>query len=269
MRNFKELFPNQQPVLGVIHLYALPGTPNYKGNDSAILKQALKEAKIYQDAAVDGIILENMHDAPYLKNEVGHEISTMMSVIAYEVKKQTQLPCGVQVLAGANQAALSVAKAAQLDFIRVEGFVYAHIADEGYIEACAGPLLRFRKQIEAEQILVLSDIKKKHSAHAITLDIDLVETAKTAAFFGSDGVIVSGSFTGAPANIEELQSLKTHSTLPVLLGSGVQLENVQAYFPLCEGMIVGSYFKKDGKWYNAVDSKRVSQFMKKIKRLRG
>ena len=86
-----------------------------------------------------------------------------MSVICNEVKKEANnLPCGVQILAGANKEALAVAKAAGLQFIRAEGFVFSHIADEGTMNSDAGELLRYRKQIEADNILVFTDIKKKH-----------------------------------------------------------------------------------------------------------
>ena len=47
-------------------------------------------------------------------------------------------------------------------FIRAEGFVFSHVADEGMMDACAGKLLRHRRTIGAERVLVLSDVKKKH-----------------------------------------------------------------------------------------------------------
>src|SRR6185295_17642379 len=109
------------------------------------------------------------------------------------------LPLGVQVLAGANKEALAVAHAAGCQFIRAEGFVFAHVADEGLMpEADAGSLLRYRRAIGAEHIAVLADIKKKHSSHAITADVDLAETAKAAEFFGAEGVVVTGTATGEP-----------------------------------------------------------------------
>ena len=108
-------------------------------------------------------MLENMHDIPYLNRQVGSEIVASMSVICNEVKKEVKnLPCGVQILAGANKEALAVAKAAGLDFIRAEGFVFSHIADEGTMNSDAGEVLRYRKQIEADDVLVFTDIKKKH-----------------------------------------------------------------------------------------------------------
>ena len=111
----------------------------------------------------DAILVENMHDIPYLNRQVGPEIVASMSVICNEVKRvANNLPCGVQVLAGANKEALAVAKAANFDFIRAEGFVFSHIADEGTMNSDAGEVLRYRKQIGADSVLVFTDIKKKH-----------------------------------------------------------------------------------------------------------
>ena len=111
----------------------------------------------------DAIMVENMHDIPYLNRQVGPEIVASMSVVCNEVKKEANnLPCGIQILAGANKEALAVAKAAGLQFIRAEGFVFSHIADEGTMNSDAGELLRYRKHIEADDIIVFTDIKKKH-----------------------------------------------------------------------------------------------------------
>ena len=108
-------------------------------------------------------MIENMHDTPYLNQDVGPEITAAMSVICCEVKKiAPNLPCGIQILAGANRHAIAVAKACGLDFVRVEGFVFSHVADEGLMNSCAGELLRYRKHISAENVLVFCDIKKKH-----------------------------------------------------------------------------------------------------------
>lgn len=111
----------------------------------------------------DAIMIENMHDLPYLNRHVGPEITAAMSVICNEVKKAAPLiPCGIQILSGANKEAMAVAKATGLDFIRAEGFVFSHVGDEGMFNSDAGELLRYRRMIDAENILVFTDIKKKH-----------------------------------------------------------------------------------------------------------
>ena len=254
-------------IIGMIHVDALPGTPRFNGSFSAIVAKAKAEARLYQEAGIDMLAIENMHDRPYLNQKVGPEVAAAMAVIGYEVKQATGLPCGVQILAGANLEALAVAQAAGLDFVRVEGFVFAHIADEGLITASAGELLRYRRQIGAEGVLVLTDIQKKHSAHAITADLDIVELAHAAEFFLSNGVIVTGARTGAAADLKELQRVKEAVNIPVLVGSGVTIDNVAAYLALADALIVGSYFKKDGHWSQGVDFERVRSFMELVKQI--
>ena len=261
----KSIFTHQPTIFGMIHVPALPGTPAYRGQDR-ILEQVVKEARVYCEAGLHGIIIENMHDTPYLKGKVGPEITAWMTRVGMEVKRVCgDLPCGVQVLAGANKEALAVAQAAGLDFVRVEGFVFGHVADEGWIEASAGELLRYRKQIDAEHIRVFADIKKKHSAHAVTADVSLAETAKAASFFRVDGVIVTGASTALPADAKAVKAVQEAigADVKVLVGSGVNVENVDQYLH-ADGLIVGSSFKRDGNWQNEVDRERVAAFMNRV-----
>lgn len=178
------LFGVPRALIGVIHAQALPGTPASRDGVSAIAKAAAAEAEIYAAAGFHGLILENTNDRPYLKGAaIGPEIVAAMSLIGAEIRRASPLPLGIQVLAGANRAAIAVAHACGAAFVRVEGFVFAHVADEGIIESSAGDLLRYRRAIGADDVLVFADIKKKHSAHAITADVDIAETAKAAEFF--------------------------------------------------------------------------------------
>jgi len=269
MQKFKSIFETVKPVIGMIHLQALPGTPKYTSNPSYIIEKALEEAIIYKKSGIDAIMIENMHDVPYVKGGVGHEISSLMGIIAYLVKQQTKLSVGIQILAGANKEALAVAKSSGIDFMRAEGFVFAHTADEGIIEAQAGELMRYRKYIDAEHIAIFTDIKKKHSSHVITQDISLFDTAKAAQFFLSDGAVITGSHTGQAASSEELMILKnSFSEFPIIIGSGITIDNVSTFLPLCDAMIVGSHFKNDGYWENDLSQDRVSNFMELIKKKR-
>lgn len=218
----------------------------------------------------DGVLVENMHDVPYIQDRhLGPEITASMTRVAIELRKQApEIPIGIQILACGNKQALAVAKAADLQFIRAEGFVFGHVADEGYTDACAGTLLRYRKQIQADDVLVLTDVKKKHSSHAITADITLAETVHAAEFFLTDGVILTGQATGDPADEKDLDNLYGKTKLPILIGSGVTLDNVHTYFPKSNGLIIGSYFKEGGQWQLPLSERRVAEFMERIKELR-
>ncbi|TRY78197.1 hypothetical protein TCAL_06763 [Tigriopus californicus] len=254
-------------IWGMVHVGALPGTPLNAGQWRARLDQALSESRIYAQHGLDGIILENMHDLPYVQPQaMGPEITAHMAVIAHEVRAITpsHMSVGIQILAGANREAMAVAQSAQLQFIRAEGFVFGHLGDEGWLESCAGQLLRYRRHIGAQDVAVFCDIKKKHSAHAVTQDVSIEETAQAAQFFLADGLIVTGASTGSPADPRELARVQQATPkMPVMVGSGVDLGNVEKYMS-AQALIVGSHFKEGGHWAHKLDQKRIEAFMAKI-----
>jgi hypothetical protein len=213
-------------------------------------------------------MIENMHDVPYLRGEVGPEIVAAMTAIGQEVKRSSGFPVGIQILAGANIEAMAVAHAAGLDFIRAEGYAYAHVADEGLIQSSAAKLLRYRRTIGATRVQVWADVKKKHSAHAITADVSLGDTAETVEFMGADCVIVTGNATGKPPSLGDLQEAKSHCRLPVFLGSGIGGSNIADFYDEADGFIIGSHFKVDGHWANPIDPARVEGFMSTLNKLR-
>lgn len=252
LSTFQNVFGASRALIGMLHIGALPGTPSAHYSVDQLIDQALAEAVVYRDSGFTALAIENMHDRPYLKGLVGPEITAAMAVLVREVKRETRLPLGVQVLAAANREALAIAHAGGADFVRVEGFVFAHVADEGLIESCAGGLLRYRRAIGAERVLVFADIKKKHSAHAITGDVSLVETAKAAELFLADGVVVTGPASGVAASPDEVTSAVRAVGIPVLVGSGLSPGNL-ARFADAHGFIVGSSVKRDGVWSNPLD----------------
>jgi uncharacterized protein len=255
------LFNVRRALIGVVHLQALPGTPGSKLDIAQIISIAVNEARAYEEAGFHGVMIENTHDRPYLKIDVGPEIIAAFAVIGAEIRKAVKLPLGVQVLAGANKSAVAVALACGARFVRVEGFVFAHVADEGLIEANAGTLLRYRRAIGADHIRVFADIKKKHSAHALTADVDIVETAKAAEFFAVDGVVVTGVATGEPTKADEVNSVGRAVSVPTLVGSGITAENIRDY-EFADAFIVGSSIKQDGHWSKPIDMERARALVK-------
>lgn len=250
------MFGVPRALIGVIHVGALPGTAENSQSVAEIAEAAASEARVYAAAGFHGLAIENTHDRPYLKASVGPEIGAAMAVIGAEIRRAVSLPLGVQVLAGANLWAMAIAHACGASFVRVEGFVFAHVADEGLIESSAGALLRYRRAIGAGSVRVFADIKKKHSAHAITADVDIVETAKAAEFFRADGVIVSGVATGQPADADEVRAVAGAVGIPTLIGSGITPENI-ANYEAADVLIVGSSVKQGGLWSNPLDRRCV------------
>jgi membrane complex biogenesis BtpA family protein len=262
------IFGARRALVGVIHVAALPGAPKSSLAVEQVSAAAVADARKYREAGFSGLMVENMHDRPYLRRVVGPETVAAMTVVAAAVRREVPgLPLGIQVLAGANRESIAVAHACGARFVRVEGFVFAHVADEGLMQSDAGELLRYRRSIGAEAVAVFADIKKKHSAHALTADVDIADTAHAAEFFLADGVIVTGTSTGRPADPAEVKAVAAAVGIPTLVGSGITPENI-AEFAAADAFIVGTSPKREGLWSNPVDPARAAALVKAFERLK-
>jgi membrane complex biogenesis BtpA family protein len=248
-------------LIAMIALRALPESPLYDGDDQRIVGQALSDLENYKRAGVDAVLLENDHDLPYIKGPMPEAAMDVVEKACQAVRAQWTGPMGLQLLEAANEDALNVAHATGLDFIRVEGFVYAHVGGAGIIEACAGPLLRQRAKLGCTHIQVFADIHKKHCAHAIKADLDISLEARQAELFMADGLIVTGRFTGEAADQADLRSVRQASSLPILIGSGMTPENVKQLVPLADAFIVGSTFRGNGRYLGQLDPEHLAVFV--------
>jgi len=264
------IFDQTKAVIAVVHAHPLPGSPDYDGESpKEIYKAAVEDAVKYAEEGVDGIIVENHGDIPFLKPEdIGPETVAAMTMIASRVRGATKLPVGVNLLANAAKPAMAVAKSTESSFIRVNEWVNAYVANEGIVEGKAAEAMRYRSWIEARDIRVFTDVHVKHGAHAIVSDRSIKELTKDAEFFGSDAVIVTGHRTGNAPTEEEMSKIDEATQLPLIAGSGASIENIEEIFKVAEGVIIASSLKHEGVWWNPVDQKRVKDFMKKVKSLR-
>ncbi len=220
-KTFEELFPSRPAVIAMIHTGPSPGSPGFVCVDSAV-ERAIAETEIYVQVGVDGILIENMWDFPCIhERDQGPEVGAFMTRIARAVKRRAgKFPVGVQVLFQANRTALAVALSSGCDFIRSEAWTHAHISDKGIAEACAGDVVRYRKQIGASDIPVYADVRKKHASHAWTMDLTIGDIASTMFLNGADAIVVTGDRTGVAPSAEDLRSVRESSDLPLLVGSG-------------------------------------------------
>lgn len=254
-------------VIGVIHASPLPGSPNYQGEAlEEIYAHALQEARRYAAGGVDGLIVENHGDIPFSKPEdIGYETVATMAVMADRIRQQVQLPTGLNVLANGALPAIAVAQAGGGRFVRVNEWANAYIANEGFIEGLAARATRYRSWLRANDIKVFADVHVKHGSHAIVADRSISELTRDVEFFDGDAVIVTGTRTGASPEMDEVHEIREATQLPLLLGSGVTDDNVEAFLRVADGVIVGSSLKVDGVWWNAVDPDRVKAFMRRVK----
>ena len=183
-----------------------------------------------------------------------------MAVMTDAVRRTTGMKLGVNVLANGALQALAVAKAAGADFIRVNQWANAYVANEGFVEGPAALATRYRAMLHGRDIRIFTDVHVKHGAHAITADRSIPELARDVEFFDADVAIATGQRTGDSATMDELETIASGTSLPLMVGSGVNPDNVADIFRIADGVIVASYLKQDGVWWNPVDPARLRTF---------
>jgi membrane complex biogenesis BtpA family protein len=248
-------------LAAMIAVLPLPGSPLYNGDDQRVFDQALSDLQIYQAAGADSVIFENDHDLPYIQPPLDEKGIALMTRIVKAARPRFEGPIGVQLLEAANVTSLEIAAEADLDYIRAEAYVFAHVGGSGVIQGSAGKILRRRKELQAEHIKVFADVKKKHGSHSLTIDLDIQDEIRQAEFFLVDGVIVTSQFTGLNPEKNDLIKAKSATQLPVLIGSGMTADNIAEYLPLADGFIVGSYFRRAGKFLETLEPERLQKFM--------
>ncbi|HWY81638.1 MAG TPA: BtpA/SgcQ family protein [Roseiarcus sp.] len=265
-----KIFQKRKVAIGVVHCPPLPGSPRFAGeNIETIYDQALRDSEAYVRGGIDGLIIENHGDIPFLKpSEIGPETPAAMAVITDRVRREFGVPLGVNVLANAAVQALAVAKAGGAGFVRVNQWANAYVANEGLVEGEAAQALRFRSAIGAKDVMIFADAHVKHGAHAIVADRSVTELTRDLEFFDADVVIATGRRTGDAADLGELEEIAQATRLPVFVGSGVTTDNVSEILERADGVIIGSSLKADGVWWGAVDTQRVAAFMRKVTELR-
>ncbi|MGI8433141.1 MAG: BtpA/SgcQ family protein [Nocardioidaceae bacterium] len=265
-----ELFGVAKPIIGTIHLPPLPGAPRYSGEPvQTIYARAIEDARRYADGGVDGLIVENEGDIPFLKpDQLGPETSACMAVATASIVDAVALPTGVLVLANATLHSIAVAKASGARFVRANQWVNAYIANEGFLEGTAAAALRYRAQLQAQDIRVLADVHVKHGSHAIVADRTIAELTHDAEAFDADAVIATGQRTGDPTLVEEITAISDVAKRPVLVGSGLNADNARELLEHAHGAIVGSAMKQDGAWWNPVSVANTRKIMDVIEELR-
>lgn len=255
---FQDVFSSKKPIIGMIHLPPLPGTPAGKdARFSALVKFALSELDALQRGGVDGVIVENFWDLPYLPASVPAVTLAAMAAVAGAVVTSASIPVGVNILYNDYVSELALARAVGAAFIRAEVYIDPAYAETGLIPACAAQLQRERTALYAEDVAVLADVQGKNTQ--AMWPRPLGESAADAQNRGlADAVVVTGTGTGKSASIEDLRQVRASLEVPLLAGSGVTPHSVPQILSICDGAIVGSFFKRDGRIQAPVDSERVS-----------
>ena len=263
----KNIFQSHRKVLiGVVHLKPLPGAPQHRASMADIIKAAVADAVAYERGGAHALVVENFGDVPFTKSSVAPETLAAMAAVGCAVRAAVKLPVGFNVLRNDGRSALALVAACGGDFIRVNVLSGAMLTDQGLIEGDAYNLLRDRARL-APGTQIFADV---HVKHAVPLgDWSLEDAANDTVERGlADALIVSGVGTGKAADLDDVKRVRAACPhAKILLGSGVNLENVKSFLQVADGVIVGSSLKRDGKLTNPVDAKRVAALVKAVEKI--
>ncbi len=269
-----ELFGVVRPVVGMVHLLPLPGAPRWGGSMDAVLARAVADAEALVEGGLDGLLVENFLDAPFYPEAVPPETVAALAVVVGAVVRAApaRLPVGVNVLRNDAAAALGVAVASGARFVRVNVHTGAMLADQGWLHGRAHETLRLRARLGggggAPPVAILADVLVKHAVPPAP--IDPAQAARDTWERGlADGLIVSGTGTGAPTERERLRTVKQAvPAAPVWIGSGLTPESASGLLPDADGAIVGSYLARDGRAGAGTDPERVRRLMDAVRAVR-
>ena len=184
----RDIFGRDKALIGMIHCPAFPGAPRYRGASmDDIYDTCMRDAERLVQGGMHGLIVENHGDIPFSKpDDIGPETPAFLSVVTDRIKRAFGLPIGINVLANAPLPALATAVAGGADFIRVNQWANAYVANEGFMEGRAAEALRYRSLLRAEHVRIFTDAHVKHGSHAIVADRSISELTRDLGFFDSD-----------------------------------------------------------------------------------
>jgi uncharacterized protein len=264
---FRALFGEPKPVIAMVHLGALPGTPLHDRGSGleGLVDGAARDLDALQAAGFDAVMFGNENDRPYQFAVDAASTATMAYVIG-RLRDRIRVPFGVDVLWD-PMSTLALAAATGAAFAR-EIFTGTYASDMGPWTPDAGRALRYRERLGRRDLALLYNVSAEF---ADSLDRrSLADRARSAVFSSiPDAVLVSGTITGEAAAMPDLEAVKrVLPDTPVLANTGVKHATVGDVLAVADGCIVGSALKVDGDTWNPVDPERAADFMARVRAAR-
>lgn len=245
----------------MVHLLPLPGAPRWGGSMAAVLERARADVRALVEGGVRAVLVENYGDLPFHPHAVPPETTAAMTAAVLAVRQEAAAAVvGVNVLRNDVASALAVAAATGASFVRVNVHTGGMYTDQGWLEGRAAETVRLRERL-CPQVAILADVLVKHATPPPGLGLE--EAARDGWERGlADALIVSGTGTGRPARLEEVERVrKLLPEAPVLVGSGVTASTVRETLVMATGAIVGSALQREGRAGQPVEAERVRRLM--------
>ncbi|MGP5071334.1 BtpA/SgcQ family protein [Arthrobacter rhombi] len=245
LKRFNGVFGGKAPVLGMVHMLALPGAPEYGGNLNDVIDRAVQDATTLTENGVDALIVENFHDYPFYPDTVEPETVAAAALVAREVSRVSEVPLGINILRNSWKASLGIAAAVNAEFIRLNILTDASVTDQGIINSEAHLVARYKKHIGGEHILTLADLLTKHARPLVERPAGVIAEDMLNRG-GADAIILAGDNTAMPPSLDRLHQVKeAMPDAPVILGSGMTAKHATTYAEVADGAVFGYGSKPD------------------------
>jgi membrane complex biogenesis BtpA family protein len=263
----KETFGADKPIIGMIHLGALPGSPLHDAAAGMpkVIEEACRDIEALQDGGVDAVMFGNENDRPYLIKASPVSLAAFAFAVG-QLKAMIRLPFGVDYLWD-PVATVSLAVCSGAGFAR-EIFTGVYESDMGLWIPDGAGALRLRAESGRPDLKLLFNVNAEFASPLGSRSI--AERARHAVFSSlADIVLVSGPMTGAAVDAGRLRQVKEAVPgTPVFANTGVTIDSIGDILAIGDGAVVGTHFKVDGRTFNRVDGDRVARFMDTVRSLR-
>ncbi len=261
--SLQSIFAPSRPLIGMIHLRALPGSPGWEGSLAAVVERAVEDAAALESAGFDGVLVENYNDVPFYPERVPAETVAAMAVCVREVTRATRLPVGINVLRNDGPSALGIAVATGARFVRINVHTGVMATDQGLLTGKAHETIRLRARLNAE-VAIFADVWVKHAAPFP--GTELQQAAEDLYYRGlADALVVTGSGTGKPTDLARVDLLKRAlPAAPLFIGSGISAETASEALAIADGAIVGSAIAHNGIAGRGIDPQRAAALIAAI-----
>lgn len=263
----KELFGVEKPIIALLHLRALPGDPAYNkaGGLNYIIDTAAAELRALQDGGMDAVLFANEYSYPFQMKADYVTVSTMAFVTG-KLHSEIRIPYGMNVVKN-PLATLDLAVATGATFIR-SAFTGVYTGELGVYEANPAEVVRRKCYLDAQSIKMFCKVNPEADAYLGQRSYQTI-TRSIVHNCAPDALCVSGSSAGSETDTAFLREIGSYAGgVPVICNTGCNAENVTEKLKYCDGVCVGSAFKKDGKTENTVDPDRVKRFMDVVRTFR-
>jgi membrane complex biogenesis BtpA family protein len=244
----------------MVHLPPLPGSPHFGGDLDSVIEFARRDALILKEAGFPALMIENFGDAPFYPDQVPPITVAAMTRAVATIAAATGLPIGINVLRNDALGALAIAAATGGAMIRVNVLTGLMNTDQGPIVGKAAEVARERRRL-CPDVAILADVFVKHASppSGLTIEQAGLDTWERG---GADALIVSGTGTGAAADLDEAARLrKAVPDARILVGSGASAATLESLAEIADGVIVGSSLKSGGRASSPVDPDRAREFV--------